>query len=270
MRAAFSLTQDSTLTLADLVDPPDGSRPGYPIPVIAALAIRSSPRQRLVLQEIFLAFQNHFKWYADHWDDKSWKVCLLINQLSHSFNRSLTVQNSIRHNLSLSCLFKPVPRPLAEPGKGNYWVVDFSRGVGNKRPRKRRHRAQPNEPNAISTDQPPLEQQAPTPPSPSDVSQVSSGSLDAGQALQAPFDDGYVVVVYHQRTREVIYRSRTSLKPTIHELPTSIMLMNYGKTQTEVDGALEPKMEDLADEDILGYPTDSVRRASAWHARLSY
>lgn len=35
-------------------------------------------------------------------------------------------------------MFKHVPRPITEPGKGSYWQLDVSEGEGYKRPRKRR------------------------------------------------------------------------------------------------------------------------------------
>ena len=34
-------------------------------------------------------------------------------------------------------VFQRTPRPITEPGKGNYWYLDFTKGDGNKRPRKR-------------------------------------------------------------------------------------------------------------------------------------
>ena len=49
-------------------------------------------------------------------------------------------QNSIRHHLSLYKCFKRIQKPITEPGKGSYWVVDYSDGSGTKRPRKRNKR----------------------------------------------------------------------------------------------------------------------------------
>jgi hypothetical protein len=45
--------------------------------------------------------------------------------------------------LSLHKIFRQEPRPITEPGKGHYWKLDFSEGVGNKRERKRRPKGTP-------------------------------------------------------------------------------------------------------------------------------
>lgn len=50
------------------------------------------------------------------------------------------MQGSIRHNLSLNKVFRNIQRPITEPGKGKYWVLDISDGEGYKRERRRNRR----------------------------------------------------------------------------------------------------------------------------------
>jgi hypothetical protein len=75
MREVFSLSDNMELALAHLVEPTDGGRPNYPLPLLVALAIHGSPNRRLTLQEIFREIENRFTWYANTEDRKSWRVC---------------------------------------------------------------------------------------------------------------------------------------------------------------------------------------------------
>ncbi|PIL35654.1 transcription factor [Ganoderma sinense ZZ0214-1] len=121
VRRILGLSPDQELSLNALADPPPGQRPGQSIPTLSQLAILGSTNKRLTLQEIYQALEDRFVWFAQNKDDKSW-------------------QNSIRHNLSLYKCFKRIQKPITEPGKGSYWVVDYSDGAGTKRPRKRNKR----------------------------------------------------------------------------------------------------------------------------------
>lgn len=50
---------------------------------------------------------------------------------------SVSMQTSIRHSLSLLSVFVKLPMDIHMHGKGCNWTVDFSKGDGYKRPRKR-------------------------------------------------------------------------------------------------------------------------------------
>ncbi|KAL7279138.1 hypothetical protein ACG7TL_006978 [Trametes sanguinea] len=154
IRRYLGLGPGEPLSLDALADPPPGQRPGQSIPILSQLAILGSPNKRLTLQEIYVALEHRFEWFRNNRHDKSW-------------------QNSIRHNLSLYKCFRRMSKPITEPGKGSYWVVDYSEGPGTKRPRKRKPRSksdgsqkkgsndsreEESDPDALDTDE--------TPPSP--------------------------------------------------------------------------------------------------------
>ncbi|TDL25842.1 winged helix DNA-binding domain-containing protein, partial [Rickenella mellea] len=108
------------LSLSSLRDPEDGQKPDYTYPVLIKLAIHESPTSCLTLQEIYEVIQRRFPWYANcsKKDAAAWR-------------------NSIRHTLSLLAIFQKKSRPITEPGKGHYWYLDFTKGAGYKRQRKR-------------------------------------------------------------------------------------------------------------------------------------
>ncbi|KZV85158.1 winged helix DNA-binding domain-containing protein, partial [Exidia glandulosa HHB12029] len=75
--------------------------PDYPYPTLIRCAILSHSKRSPTLSEIYDMIHKRFSFFK--MDDAGWK-------------------NSVRHYLSISPSF--IPRPITEPGKGNYWTYD--------------------------------------------------------------------------------------------------------------------------------------------------
>ncbi|KAF7323770.1 Winged helix DNA-binding domain-containing protein [Mycena kentingensis (nom. inval.)] len=117
IRKKLNLPPNAPISLWNLPDYAPGVRPSVPLPLLCQVAIYSSERKRLTLQEICRAIEERYPFFTTA--SGAWK-------------------RSIRHALSLQLVFRHLERPVQEPGKGGYWTLDYSAGDGYKRERKRR------------------------------------------------------------------------------------------------------------------------------------
>ncbi|KAI0921776.1 hypothetical protein AcW1_004342 [Taiwanofungus camphoratus] len=118
------LTGGLPLNLDSLRDGPPGSKPFYPYSTLIRYAIKGSPNQKLLLEDIYYAIESRFPYFRTA--PPGWK-------------------NSVRHNLSLNPCFEKVPRPLTDRGKGSYWTVN-----DNVDPRTGVHRVRKKKPKSGS------------------------------------------------------------------------------------------------------------------------
>ncbi|XP_018785777.1 PREDICTED: forkhead box protein D1-like [Bactrocera latifrons] len=83
-------------------------RPNYTYSALVAMAIRSSPEGKLTLSSIQSWISDNFPYYRK--DEQGW-------------------QNQIRQTLSTNSCFCKIPRPMGDPGRGNYWTISAEVGA---------------------------------------------------------------------------------------------------------------------------------------------
>ncbi|KAI8089749.1 fork head domain-containing protein [Halteromyces radiatus] len=97
--------QISSITQDVRVEKNTQGKPPYSYATLIRYAIENSPAQKLTLNDIYSWVLEHYSYYKTA--GSGWK-------------------NSIRHNLSLNKSFIRVARPINEPGKGSYWMIDYN------------------------------------------------------------------------------------------------------------------------------------------------
>ncbi|KAI5123435.1 hypothetical protein M0805_006140 [Coniferiporia weirii] len=132
------LTGGLPINLDSLRDGPPGTKPFYPYSTLIRYAIKGSPNQKLLLEDIYYAIESRFPYFRTA--PSGWK-------------------NSVRHNLSLNPCFEKVARPLTDRGKGSYWTVNdnVDPRTGVHRVRKKRSHKSKNSPHHPNSDDPEID-----------------------------------------------------------------------------------------------------------------
>ncbi|GLB33528.1 putative FORKHEAD [Lyophyllum shimeji] len=162
------LTGGLPINLDSLRDGPPGSKPFYPYSTLIRYAIKGSPNQKLLLEDIYYAIESRFPYFRTA--PNGWK-------------------NSVRHNLSLNPCFEKVPRPLTDRGKGSYWTVNdnVDPRTGVHRIRKKKSKGAKRASEEVDVDYTPPEGTFQDP----NAQFVQPMPEDAGPSRQVPYPPPY-------------------------------------------------------------------------------
>ena len=123
---SFSLGRGHSLTSSESIDYRQPAykdlKPPFSYACLIARAIFSTEEQAITLSDLYGWIRSNFSYFRNfdpHWDP-AWGDSRLPPDLQKRLN---TMQNSVRHNLSVHDLFTKVPRRSDEPGKGMKWRV---------------------------------------------------------------------------------------------------------------------------------------------------
>ncbi|KAJ6468328.1 hypothetical protein C8R45DRAFT_466952 [Mycena sanguinolenta] len=124
LRTTVGIPLGVPINLWAVTDPPDGSRPGMPLPRLIQLAIYGTERKILTLQGICEAIAARFQFFReqDRIGKQSWR-------------------NSIRHALSLYSVFIKIKREEGTPGRGCFWVLNIAACIHGPYGRERKRRS---------------------------------------------------------------------------------------------------------------------------------
>ena len=122
----FSLGRGHSLTSSEAIDYNQPAykdlKPPFSYACLIARAIFSTEEQAITLSDLYAWIRGNFSYFRNF--DPEWDPALGDARLPKDLQKRLnTMQNSVRHNLSVHDLFTKVPRRSDEPGKGMKWRI---------------------------------------------------------------------------------------------------------------------------------------------------
>jgi hypothetical protein len=115
LRQSVGIPAGLPVSLSSVVDPPNGERPGVPLPSLVQLAIYETPAKSLTLQGVYKAIAARFKYFRvqDDMGIMSWRVrpSYLSYTISHTYEFLLEFHSPRIVSLLRLCQGSTADRP---------------------------------------------------------------------------------------------------------------------------------------------------------------